>query len=58
MSNEIWVKVDKDDKIIGSPVYSDSEIVKELKQITKELKRHNEQMGWLEQAISQLTRSI
>ena len=33
-------------------------IVTELKHITKELKRHNEKMDWLEQAISRLANNL
>ena len=58
MSNETVVTSNKDGEVIHPLGDSTTEVVKELKQITKELKRHNEKMDWLEQAISRLANNL
>lgn len=58
MSNETVVTSNKDGEVIYSAGDLTNEVVKELKQITKELKRHNEKMDWLEQAISRLANNL
>lgn len=58
MSNETVVTSNKDGEVNYSIGDSTNEVVKELKQITKELKRHNEKMDWLEQAISRLANNL
>ena len=58
MSNETVVTSNKDGEVIYPVGGSTNEVVKELKQITKELKRHNEKMDWLEQAISRLANNL
>lgn len=37
---------------------ANSSIVTELKEITKQLRKHNEKMDWLEQAISRLANNL
>ena len=58
MSNETVTTSNKDGEVNYSIGGSTNEVVKELKQITKELKRHNEKMDWLEQAVSRLANNL